>query len=168
VAVVDTDKIAHKLVEPGQPALAEVRDAFGPVIVDAGGRLRRDELARLVFGDDTNRKILEGILHPRIKAVWKEQVKTWREAGLARAVVVIPLLYETADEAEFGAVICVACSAGTQRERLRARGWDALQIENRIKAQWPAERKMDRANYVVWTEGTVAAHAGQLERIIPS
>src|SRR5579871_6493677 len=121
IAVVDTDAIAHRLVEPGQPALKEIVEAFGSELVDGGGRLRRRELARIVFGDAASRSKLEGILHPRIRAIWQAQVEAWRNEGRPRAVVAIPLLYETNAASSFDFVICVACSAATQRERLGAR-----------------------------------------------
>jgi len=63
--VVDADELAYQLVQPGQPALAEIRKAFGRDIVAPDGRLRRDELAQIVFTDPAARKKLEAILHPR-------------------------------------------------------------------------------------------------------
>jgi dephospho-CoA kinase len=167
VAVVDTDDLARKVVEPGQPAWHDVQEAFGPQVIEADGRLRRDELARRVFGDPAALKRLESILHPRIRELWQAQVAAWRVEGRTSAVVVIPLLFETGSVAQFDAVVCLACSAATQRQRLEARGWDQEQIEQRIRAQWPIERKMELADYVVWTEGGVEAHAEQLGRIIP-
>ena len=165
-AVVDTDDLARQVVEPGQPALAEVREAFGPGIVGPDGRLRRDELARRVFADAASRQRLEGILHPPIRALWRAQVETWRTAGRPLAVVVIPLLFETKAEAELDATICVACSAATQHQRLLARGWSPEHIEQRLQAQWPVETKMVRADYVVWTEAGLDVHADQIERIL--
>jgi dephospho-CoA kinase len=108
---------------------------------------------------------LEAILHPRIKARWRQQVEKWRAEGQSRAVVVIPLLFETGETGQFDAVICVACSATSQRERLAVRGWDAGQIEKRIRAQWPVEKKMELADYVVWTEAGLDVHSAQIERI---
>jgi len=166
VAVVDTDELARKVVEPGQPALAEVVGAFGTQIVWPDGQLRRAEMAQLVFADAAARARLEKILHPRIRALWKGQVEMWRAEGRPLAVVVIPLLFETQAEAELDATICVACTAATQQERLRARGWSAEEIAQRIRAQWPVERKMARADYVVWTEGGLEEHAAQIERIL--
>jgi dephospho-CoA kinase len=166
VAVVDTDIIARELVEPGEPALAEIQALFGADIVDAEGQLRRNELARLVFTDANARKRLENILHPRIRVIWQKQIAKWRDEGRPQAVVVIPLLFETKAEAGFDAIICVACSATTQRRRLEERGWDSDQIEKRIRAQWPTEKKMTLANYVIWTEGSLDTHAAQLERVI--
>lgn len=166
VAVVDTDELARQVVEPGQPALAEVISAFGPEIVDAAGRLKRGALAQQVFADATARKKLEAILHPRIRALWQTQLETWRAEHRPLAAVVIPLLFETRAEAAFDHVLCVACSTATQRERLRARGWSDEQLQQRIAAQMPIEEKLLRSHYVIWTEGSVDVHAQQLDCII--
>jgi dephospho-CoA kinase len=166
-AVVDTDDLARQVVEPGQPALAEVQAVFGAEIVGADGRLKREELAQLVFADAGARARLEAILHPRIRELWRGQLQSWRAEGRLLAVVVIPLLYETKAESEFDAVICVGCSAVTQRERLLARGWPPEQVEQRIAAQMPAAEKMLRSNYVIWTEAGMDVHAQQVYRIVP-
>ena len=163
--VVDTDELARQLVQPGQPALNEIQAAFGKKIVAPGGRLRRDELARIVFSDAPAREKLEAILHPRIRERWLAQIETWRKENRALAVVMIPLLFETRAESHFDKIICVACSAATQRERLLARGWTPEQIQQRLAAQWTVEQKISRADFVVWTEGALDAHAQQLERI---
>jgi dephospho-CoA kinase len=166
VPVVDTDDLARQVVEPGQPALAEVQKAFGPEIIGPDGHLLRDELASRVFADPAARQRLEGILHPRIRALWRAQMEIWRAEARPLAVVVIPLLYETSAEAELDATICVACSLPTQRERLLARGWSAKEIEQRLRAQWPIEVKMARADYVIWTEAGLDVHAAQLDRLL--
>jgi dephospho-CoA kinase len=167
VAVVDTDLLARQVVEPGQPALEEIQHLFGADMIGADGRLRRHELAERVFADAAALKQLEAILHPRIRRLWQEQLSNWRAEGRSQAVVVIPLLFETGAASDFDAVVCVACSAASQTRRLGARGWDRDQIEKRLRAQWPVEKKMELANYVVWTEGGVDVHAEQLRRIIP-
>ena len=166
VPVVDTDDLARQVVEPGQPALAEVQKAFGPDITGPDGQLRREELARRVFADPAARKRLEDILHPRIRAFWRAQVEAWRAESRPLAVVVIPLLFETSAETEVDVTICVACTAATQHQRLLARGWPPNEIEQRIRAQWPIEVKLARANYVVWTEAGLDVHGDQLDRIL--
>jgi dephospho-CoA kinase len=165
-AVVDTDKLARQLVQPGQPALAEIQAAFGKNIVGPDGQLRRGELARVVFADTSARKELEGILHPRIRERWLAQIQSWRRENHPLAVVVIPLLFETQAESQFDTIVCVACSASEQRERLSRRGWLPEEIEQRIGAQMPVEQKMARSDFVVWTEGALEAHAQQLDRIL--
>lgn len=75
VSVVDTDALAREVVEPGQPALEEIQRAFGARFIDATGHLRRSELARVVFSDAVALRLLEGILHPRIRVAWRLQAE---------------------------------------------------------------------------------------------
>lgn len=166
-AMVDTDDLARQIVQPGQPALAEIIQTFGAHLQDAGGQLRREALARIVFADAAARAKLEAITHPRIRQQWQEQLRAWRTEKCAAAVVVIPLLYETRAESEFDAVICVACSLESQAQRLAARGWSKEQIEQRRAAQLAIEDKMDRADYVIWTEGDAINASRQLDRLLP-
>jgi dephospho-CoA kinase len=166
VSVVDTDELARQLVEPGRPALAEIERMFGKEVLSAAGRLCRAELARIVFADPSARQRLEAILHPRIRQLWQAQAEAWRQEGRAAAVVVIPLLFETDAAAQFDKIICVACSAATQHERLQARGWTGDQIAQRNAAQWPVAKKMELADYVIWSEGDKTVLEAQLRRII--
>lgn len=164
--VIDTDVLARQAVEPGQPALMEIQLAFGPEVIAPAGGLNREALAKVVFCDSDARKKLEAITHPRILVLWREQIETWRAKEHPFAVVVIPLLFETAAEKELDATICAACSPATQTERLHERGWSREQIAQRLAAQWPVERKMGRADFVVWSEGCLEVVGQQLERIL--
>lgn len=165
IPVVDTDVLARQVVEPGQPALAEIAAAFGPSMISREGSLLREELARVVFSDNGKRQQLEAILHPRIRELWLAQIERWKSERRPRGVVVIPLLFETSSAAHFDSIVCVACSDASQRQRLHARGLTSEQMDHRIAAQWPIQKKMDYSNYVVWTEGGMDTHAAQLERI---
>jgi dephospho-CoA kinase len=164
--VVDTDELARRLVEPGQPALAEIKTEFGGGIISSAGGLKRGELARIVFADSAARKKLEGILHPRIREQWLAQVESWRGENRPLAVVVIPLLFETRAESHFDRIICVACSAASRQKRLLERGWTLGQIKQRIVAQMSVDQKIARADFVVWTDGALDTHAHQIERIL--
>jgi dephospho-CoA kinase len=166
MAVVDTDCIARKLVEPGQPALAEITGAFGASVILPDGGLNRKELARRVFADAAERAKLESILHPKIREAWEADVKRWRVSGCDRGAVIIPLLFETKAESLFDAIICVACCAASQFERLRERGWSRAEIKQRLEAQWPADEKIARADFVIWTDTTMEAHAAQLDKVL--
>ena len=163
--IVDTDELAHELVQPGQPALAEIQNEFGSHLIAPDGRLKRDELARLVFSDTGARKKLEAILHPRIRERWQAQVEIWRGENCPVAMVVIPLLFETGAESSFDKIICAACSPAGQRERLQGRGWSADQVQGRIAAQLPVEQKIARSHFVVWTDGSLASHRQQISEI---
>jgi len=164
--IVDTDELARRLVQPGQPALAAIQSAFSQRVISLTGELNRAELAQIVFADADARKKLEAILHPLIREQWFAQIEAWRGENYPLAVVVIPLLFETRAESHFDKIICAACSTVTQRERLLARGWTPEQIEQRNAAQMPVEEKIARADFVIWTDGALHAHARQIERIL--
>ena len=166
VPLIDTDLLARKVLEPGEPALAEVQRAFGPAVMATDGQLRRDELARIVFSDPAARHKLESLTHPLIRDLWKREVGLWQAQQKQLGIIIIPLLFETAAEKDFDATICIACSAVTQKKRLGERGWNPEQVNQRIAAQWPIEKKIAKADFVVWSEGTFEVLAAQLDRII--
>jgi len=164
-SAVDTDELAHQLVQPGQPALVEIRAAFGPEIINPTGELARARLAQIIFADASARRKLEAILHPPIRERWQAQVEAWRAENKPLAIVVIPLLFETQAESQFDKIICAACSASSQSERLLARGWTPEQIRQRNAAQLPVGQKAARADFVVWTDGDLSTTSRQIERI---
>jgi dephospho-CoA kinase len=164
--IVDADKLAHELVQPGQSALLEVKNTFGTGVIAPDGSLGRGELANLVFSDSTARKKLEAILHPLIRERWLAEIEKWRVENCPLAVVVIPLLFETQAEAYFGKIICAACSENARQERLLARGWTPGQIRGRIAAQMPVAEKIARADFVIWTEGDLENHSRQVDGIL--
>ena len=148
------------------PRWRKSRRCFGQNIVAPDGQLRRDELAQIVFTDPAARRKLESILHPRIRECWLAQVETWRKENHTLAVVVIPLLFETNAESHFDKTVCIACSAANQRRRLLERGWTPDQIQQRVAAQWPIGQKIARADFVIWTDGSLEVLAQQIERIL--
>ena len=80
--------------------------------------------------------------------------------------MVIPLLFETNAAKNFDKVLCVACTPASQQQRLTARGWSAAQIQQRNAAQWPIEKKLTLADYVIWTEGSPEVTMTQVDRIL--
>ena len=164
--IVDTDQLARELVQRGQPALAEIQNAFGKEVIAPDGHLCRDKLANVVFADPVARKKLEAILHPRIRESWMAQVQNWRNENCPLAIVVIPLLFETQAESCFDKIICAACSENSRRERLLSRGWIPRQIQWRIAAQMPISEKIARAHFVIWTEGDLENHSRQVDCIL--
>lgn len=168
VPVIDTDQLARLVVEPDQPALQEIIASFGTGVLTADGHLDRSAMARLVFSQSEARRRLEAILHPRIRERWAAEVGRWRGEGFSLGAVVIPLLFETDAPSSFDAIVCVACSAAAQRDRLMVRGWMEEEIRQRIAAQWPVEKKIAASDYIVWTDGDLESHAAQWDRVIAS
>ena len=165
VPVLDSDDVAREVVAVGEPALTEISEIFGADFLNAQGEMDRAKMAAHIFGNDAEREKLETIIHPRVRERWLAQMETWRADNVPLGVVVIPLLFEVGAEAEFDFIICVACTGNTQRERLRARGWDDAQIAARIAAQMDVTEKIERADQVVWTEGDVSLFREQLQSI---
>ena len=164
--VVDSDDLAREAVQPGTEGLAEIADEFGEGFLKADGSLDRDKMASKVFQDEAARKRLEAIIHPRVRTVWEKQIDQWREQKRPVGVVVIPLLFEVDLQDTFDAVLCVACTANTQRARLRERNWDDAQITARIAAQMDIAQKMGLADHVLWNEGAPELLMDQMKEIL--
>ncbi len=131
VAVIDTDVIARQLVEPGKPALDEIRFAFGSDVFDSDGRLDRRSLRELVFSDASRREQLESILHPRIRA---ETVAQSEAAGGPYQIIVVPLLVESPMRQFMDRILVVDCDEDTQLQRLLARDAEDETQARRIMA----------------------------------
>ncbi len=169
--VVDADRIAREVVEPGTDGLAEVVAAFGEDVLDDEGRLDRPALGRVVFGDEEARTRLNGILHPRIGARTAELIA----AAPDDAVVVhdVPLLVENGMGPAFALVVVVDAPAEVRVQRLaETRGMGEDDARARIRAQ--ASEADRRAAADVWIDNvgdveTVQATVRALwsERIVP-
>lgn len=162
--VIDADRIAREVVEPGTDGLAAVVAAFGEDVLDENGALDRPALGRIVFGDDAKRQQLNGILHPRIGARTAEMVAEAPDD----AVVVhdVPLLVENGMGAAFALVVVVDAPVDVRVARLQeTRGMSVEDARARIAAQ--ADDDARRAAADVWLENAGAAGAlrEQVERL---
>jgi dephospho-CoA kinase len=160
--VIDTDALAHAALDPDTPTYRAIVEAFGTGILAPDRSIHRPALGEIVFGDEAKRQVLNGIVHPAVRRQWQETLRQWSTEGTTTtAVVMVPLLYEVGVESEFDLVVAVACSEATQVARLLAKGLSEPQARARIAAQWPMTRKMDRADYVIWNDGSERVLAEQ-------
>ena len=149
VPLIDTDLIAREVVEPGQPALTAVAQAFGSEVLGPDGRLDRRRLRAIVFSDATARARLEAILHPAIRAAMERQSVAAAQAGPYQ-ILVIPLLAEGGRRDHVDRVLVVDAPESVQVERLMAR--DAVtreQAEASLQAQASRATRLDMADDVV-------------------
>lgn len=152
--VVDADAIAHEVMRPGGPAHEPVREAFGPGVIAGDGSIDRKVLAGVVFRDPSARERLNALVHPAVRAVYRDWVE--RETGLNHvSAVLIPLLYERGLEHGWDAVIAVGSPPASVLERLAARGIGEEEAGRRLAAQWPVEEKMRRASHPLWNDGNL-------------
>ena len=153
VPLIDTDVIARQVVEPGQPALAEVVQNFGPDILDADGRLDRRRMRERIFSDPTAKQRLEGILHPAIRAEMERQS---REANGPYQVLVIPLLTEGKRRDHVDRVLLVDVPEELQIQRLMLRdGVTHDQAAASLNAQATRAERLAIADDIVRNTGRV-------------
>ena len=151
IDIVDTDVIAREVVEPGQPALEEIREAFGDDVIDDTGQLDRRQLRAIVFADAAKRRQLEGILHPRIR---EEAARQSAAAASPYHLVVVPLMVESPMRGEMSRVLVVDCSEGTQLKRLLARDLESEdQARRMLAAQASRDDRLAIADDVVRNDG---------------
>lgn len=153
VDIVDTDVIARQVVEPGQPALEEIRAAFGDSVIRENGALNRRALRRIVFADDAKRRRLERLLHPRIREAAERQAG---EISSPYHIIVVPLLAKSPMRADMDRILVVDCSVDTQLSRLRRRDSESAEQARRIiEAQATREERLAIADDVIDNDDSI-------------
>jgi dephospho-CoA kinase len=156
VAVIDADRIARDVVDPGTDGLAEVVRAFGPSVLDSDGMLDRKRLGTIVFSDEAKRRELNALLHPRIAAESARRIFSLGEQGAAWCVYEAALLVENGTHRSLPALIVVTARPDVQLARVMARdGATQAEALSRIGAQLPLADKVAVAQYVVDNSGTM-------------
>jgi dephospho-CoA kinase len=146
--LIDADRIAREVVEPGTPGLAAVVRAFGPEVLTGDGSLDRPKLGAIVFADPAKRALLNSIVHPLVG----ERSRELETAAPADAVVVhdVPLLTENALAPLYDLVVVVDASPATQLDRLvRLRGMSEEDARARMAAQATREQRLAVADIVI-------------------
>jgi dephospho-CoA kinase len=164
--LIDADRIAREVVEPGSTGLDRIVERFGQAVLKEDGSLNRKKLGEIIFNDTIARRDLESILHPQIRALMQERMAAAEREDPNRLVVVdVPLLYESKLQSMFEAVMVVYVPVWVQRERLiRRDGLTAEQADVRIQSQMSIEEKRDLANYVIDNSGTIESTKEQLDQ----
>ncbi|AGE36705.1 dephospho-CoA kinase [Corynebacterium urealyticum] len=152
--IVDADKIAREIVEPGEPALAELAEAFDGVL-NADGTLNRAELARQAFATPEATEKLNSITHPRIRERTLERFAQARTEAVPVLVYDMPLLIENGEYKKTDHVLVVDAADEIRIDRLvNSRGLDEEDARRRIAAQISREERLAAADSVVDNSGT--------------
>lgn len=164
--VFDADAAARELVQTDPAVKREIEGSFGAEIYSADGDLNRSKLGAIVFADARQRRVLEGILHPRIRLQWSDLAHRYRKSS-EFFFADIPLLYETGGETLCDWVVVVACSDEIQRKRLAAKkGLSPDRVNEMISSQMDLKEKMKRARHVVWNNGGTDLLRRQTEALV--
>jgi dephospho-CoA kinase len=151
--VLDADRTAREVVEPGSPGLNAVAEAFGPEVIRSDGTLDRERLGALIFADEGKRNLLNSILHPYIMTRQDGFLRAW-EADDPNGIGVIDaaLMIESGGYKRFAKLIVVHCEPAKQLQRVMDRSnLSRAQAEQRIQAQMSQDEKKQYADYLIDT-----------------
>ncbi|MGI9950915.1 dephospho-CoA kinase [Moorellaceae bacterium AZ2] len=165
--VIDADKIAREIVEPGKPAWEEIKSTFGFQYLEPDGTINRRALGNLVFRDRTAREKLNAITHPRIKEEIARRLEAYRKEEPGGVVVIeAALLLEAGMQQVVDEVWVVTAPEEVRLKRLMER--DNLSREEawqRLKAQWPEEERLKFASQVIDTGKDMAATVADVKTV---
>jgi dephospho-CoA kinase len=160
--VIDSDALAREVVQPGTPGLAEIVEVFGPGVLGPDGALDRPALARLVFGDAGQRRRLEAIVHPLVRARAAEIAL----AAPQDAIVVndVPLLIEAGLPRLYQVVIVVLADEEVRIARLaRDRGMSEADALARMATQANDQQRRAVADIVIVNNGDMESLRSQVD-----
>jgi len=161
----DADLAARSLSELPE-VKQEILGEFGREVFSPEGDLNRAKLRAIILSNATKRRLLEQILHPRIRRQWMAQAERHRNSP-DFFFADIPLLYETGGETLCERVVVVACSRKVQLDRLGKRiSVKGSEAEQMINSQMPLEEKINRADHVVWNNGDRATLMEQAKNLV--
>jgi len=162
-AVIDTDRIAREVVEPGQPALVRIAEEFGAEFLDQEGRLDRRRMRDAIFSDPEQKSRLEAILHPLIAGEVQRRI-TQLEAPYC--ILVIPLFAESSGYSWTDRVLVVDVSEETQIQRVMARdGINRKQAQAILDAQLGRTDRLALADDILDNSGSLAKLNGKVKAL---
>jgi dephospho-CoA kinase len=164
--VLEADVVAHRLIEPGQPAHDEVLREFGAELANAAGRIDRGKLAAIVFADPSKLTRLNRIIHPRVEEIVFRQFEEWQRNGVRDAgFVEAALLVEAGIAQKLDGLVVAFCTPEQQIERLRSRGMNEVEAKRRLAAQLPVEEKRRFATETIDCSGTLEETRAQVRAL---
>ena len=162
--IIDADAIARELVEPGEPALAELVTEFGPRIIREDGTLNRGELAALAFSDARGTERLNAIMHPLIRAESERRIATAGDEAIV--VYDMPLLLETGQQEVVDLVVVVDVPEEMQVERaVGQRGLDEADVRRRMQVQVTRSDRLAAADIVIDNSGDLSRTQQEVDRL---
>lgn len=165
--VVDADKIAREIMEPGSPVLDDVAAAFGDDLINEDGSLDRGELARKAFVDKQSTEKLNSITHPAIRSESERRFAAAEAAGEPAVVYDMPLLVELGMQRDMDLTVVVDVDAEERVRRLTdSRGLDEADARARIAQQIDADTRNAAADVIIDNNGAEADLKPQVERLI--
>ncbi|CAH1853067.1 dephospho-CoA kinase [Convivina intestini] len=153
--IVDADRVAREVVEPGTTTLEKIKLAFGPNIID-NGVLNRAALGKVVFSDRAALDQLNEIIQPVIASAIEDKLAFWRLQKAPVVIVDVPLLFERGYDQKdfFDKIVVVTIDPKQQLQRLMERDHlEEMQARQRMASQLDLNQKVQKADYVINNNG---------------
>lgn len=167
IPVVDTDKIAHMLMEPGQASYQGILKAFGPIILKPDLTIDRKKLGKIVFNDPKKLNILNQLTHPLIRTEAFRQMKKIQEENYPLCIVDVPLLFEGGWEKYVDKTLVITTTPELELARLMQRdNLSKVSAQKRIESQLPLKEKVKMADYTIENTSTIDKLEKQLNGLL--
>lgn len=165
--IVDGDKVARLVVEPGSETLQKIEGLFGKEVILPDGNMDRKKVGELIFNDPASRKKLNDVIHPAIRMEMLRQRSEFLEQGHKTVIMDIPLLFESRLQHLVDKVLVVSVTEENQLKRLMERnGLSEKEARTRIASQLPMSVKEEGADAVIYNNGSLDETKWQLNRIL--
>jgi len=161
------DEENRRLLAEDQEVRQEIECRLGLKILDEEGKPDRSKLSTIISSDDSARKALEGILHPRLEKQWMPAAQQHSGAGSSFFIAEIPLLYEKGLEQFFDAVLVIGSSDSTRKSRLQSNRFiSPNQVDQWLAIQQSQTQKISRADHLIWNDGSPDSLKRQLPQLL--
>jgi dephospho-CoA kinase len=160
--VIDSDELARQVIERGAPGFDEVVARFGDGVL-SDGLVDRNKLAAIIFEDESARRDLEAIIHPRVREAAAKIISAAKQGSVV--INQIPLLFETKGANRFDLVITIEASIAIRKKRLIERGLKGYEIDQRMAAQASEAERISIANFVIRNDGSRDDFERAIERL---
>jgi dephospho-CoA kinase len=165
--VIDADVLAREVVARGSPGLEEIMTVFGSGVLQPNGELDRRALADLVFAHPDQRRRLEAITHPRVRALAESRIVELEALGEPMACHEVPLLFEVGLAPARRPLVVVFASDDVRVARAAQRDRsDEARVRARIAAQLPLSEKVQQADYVIDNDGPLSQTLAQADVVL--
>jgi len=168
----EADRIARELQLEDAEVIRGIEELFGRDVYsrDGSGKLQIDRkaIASVVFSDPEKLAALNRLIHPKVREVFVREVKRCAREGKRILCKEAAILFEAGADRDLDRIIVVAANDGLRLDRAVARGLGREEARKRMAAQWPQERLIERAHYVIFNDGTLEELRSQVEQIYQS
>lgn len=155
IPVLSADEIAKRLLHSDPSLRRKLTMLLGSDTYSPNGSLNRAYVASRIFSEASLQQSVNRLVHPRVESILEKEFRRLRKKGKKSAIVEAALIYEAGYDADLDLIIVVDAPQNQRIERVRRRdGSRAVDVRKRMRAQWPVQEKLKKADYVIRNAGS--------------